>query len=101
MDIFKKDKTLQQIREQIKLNKQNIQLKGGNLEINQNENIQDIYNLFQNNQNEDLEIKNKLTKHISGLVKDLDEKTHNLILKNKIKHEKQVLKKMLEKIRSN
>ena len=31
MDIYKKDNILQQIREQINLNKQNIELKGGNL----------------------------------------------------------------------
>ena len=32
MDIYKKDKILQQIREQINLNKKNIDLKGGYLE---------------------------------------------------------------------
>lgn len=101
MDIYKKDNTLQQIREQIKFNKQNIELKGGNLR--KNSNAQDIYNLFQNNQTEDLKIKNKLTNHISNLIKDLDKKIEESNLINKIsefKHEKEILEKMLKNVRS-
>lgn len=103
MDIYKKDNTLQQIREQINLNKQNIQLKGGNLKKNKNPDIQNIYNLFQNKQNADLEIKNKLTKHISKIVNDLDIKIAESSLINKIsefKHEKEILEKMLKNVRS-
>tara|TARA_Y100000389_G_scaffold72934_1_gene69660 strand:- start:263 stop:580 length:318 start_codon:yes stop_codon:yes gene_type:complete len=101
MDIYKKDNTLQQIREQIKLNKQNIELKGGNLK--KNSNVQDIYNLFKNNQTEDLEIKNKLTNHISNLIKDLDKKIEESNLINEIsefKHEKEILENMLKNVRS-
>ena len=64
MDIYEKDNILQQIREQINLNKQNIELKGGNLKKNQNSNVQDIYNIFENEQNENLKVKNKLINNI-------------------------------------
>lgn len=104
MDIYKKDNILQQIREQINLNKQNIELKGGNLNKYQNKDIQDILKVFQNNQNEDLQIKNKLIDNISKIVNDLDDEIQELNFENKIKeikHEKDILKKMLEKIRSN
>lgn len=102
MNIYKKDNTLQQIREQIKLNKQNIQLKGGNLEKNKNPDIQNIYNIFENEKNENLQIKNKLIDNISKIVNDLDIKIAEPSLINKIsefKHEKEILEKMLKNIR--
>tara|TARA_B000000477_G_C6067164_1_gene217069 strand:+ start:257 stop:580 length:324 start_codon:yes stop_codon:yes gene_type:complete len=103
MDIYKKDNTLQQIREQINLNKQNIELKGGNLKKNKNPDIQNIYNIFENEKNDNLKVKNKLIKHISNLVNDLDKKIEESSLINKIsefKHEKEILEKMLKNVRS-
>lgn len=103
MDIYEKDNTLQQIREQIKFNKQNIELKGGNLKKNKNSNVQDIYNIFENEKNENLKVKNELLKHISNLINDLDIKITEPNLINKIsefKHEKEILKKMLKNVRS-
>lgn len=100
MDIYKKDNTLQQIREQINLNKQNIELKGGNLKKNKNPDIQNIYNIFEN---DNLKVKNKLIKHISNLINDLDKKIEESSLINKIsefKHEKEILEKMLKNVRS-
>tara|TARA_B100001250_G_C19799330_1_gene790243 strand:+ start:2040 stop:2354 length:315 start_codon:yes stop_codon:yes gene_type:complete len=100
MDIYEKDNTLQQIREQINLNKQNIELKGGNLKKNKNPDIQNIYNIFEN---ENLKVKNKLIKHISNLINDLDKKITESSLTNKIsefKHEKEILEKMLKTTRS-
>tara|TARA_B110000046_G_C12981557_1_gene393575 strand:+ start:1155 stop:1478 length:324 start_codon:yes stop_codon:yes gene_type:complete len=103
MDIYEKDNTLQQIREQIKLNKKNIELKGGNLKKNKNPDIQNIYNIFENEKNENLKVKNELLKHISNLINDLDIKITEPSLINKIsefKHEKEILEKMLINVRS-
>ena len=103
MDIYEKDNILQQIREQINLNKQNIVLKGGNLKKNKNSNVQDIYNIFINEQNENLKVKSKLINNITNLINDLDKKILESNLTNKteeFKHEKEILKTMLKNIRS-
>jgi len=103
MDIYEKDNILQQIREQINLNKQNIELKGSNLKKNKNSNVQDIYIGFENEQNENSKIKNKLINNISNLINDLEKKIIESNFTNKtdeFKHEKEILKKMLKNIRS-
>lgn len=103
MDIYEKDNILQQIREQINLNKQNIELKGSNLKKNKNSNVQDIYIGFENEQNENLKIINKLINNITNLINDLDKKIIESNFTNKteeFKHEKEILKKMLKNIRS-
>tara|TARA_B110001450_G_C17536564_1_gene446823 strand:+ start:274 stop:597 length:324 start_codon:yes stop_codon:yes gene_type:complete len=103
MNIYQKDNTLQQIREQINLNKQNIELKGSNLKKNTNPDIQNIYNIFENEKNENLKVKNKLIKHILNLINDLDKKITEPSLTNKISeftHEKKILENMLKTVRS-
>tara|TARA_B100000035_G_scaffold245676_1_gene214323 strand:+ start:26185 stop:26499 length:315 start_codon:yes stop_codon:yes gene_type:complete len=103
MDIYNKDKTLQQIRKQIELNKQNIQVKKDNLKKNKNSNIEDIIKSFDNDDYDELNDKNKLIKYLTELINDLDKKIEESDLTNKIqeiKHEKEILKKILEKTRS-
>ena len=103
MDIYNKDKTLQQIRKQIELNKQNIQVKKDNLKKNKNSNIEDIIKSFDNDDYDELNDKNKLIKYLTELINDLDKKIEESDLTNKIqeiKHEKDILKKILEKTRS-
>ena len=103
MDIYRKDKTLQQIRKQIELNEQNIQVKKDSLKKNKNSNIQDIIKLYDNDDYDELNDKNKLIKYLTELINDLDKKIEESDLTNKIqeiKHEKEILKKILEKTRS-
>ena len=103
MDIYNKDKTLQQIRKQIELNKQNIQVKKDSLKKNKNSNIQDIIKLYDNDDYDELNDKKKLIKYLTELINDLDKKIEESDLTNKIqeiKHEKDILKKILEKTRS-
>tara|TARA_B100000073_G_scaffold204683_1_gene169773 strand:- start:3722 stop:4036 length:315 start_codon:yes stop_codon:yes gene_type:complete len=103
MDIYRKDKTLQQIRKQIELNEQNIQVKKDSLKKNKNSNIQDIIKLYDNDDYDELNDKKKLIKYLTELINDLDKKIEESDLTNKIqeiKHEKDILKKILEKTRS-
>ena len=104
MDIYNKDKTLQQIRKQIELNKQNIQVKKDNLKKNKNSNIEDIIKSFDNDDYDELNDKNKLIKYLTELINDLDKKIEESDLTNKIQEiksiKKEILKKILEKTRS-
>ena len=106
MDIYQKDKILQQIREQINLNKKNIDLKGGYLEkSSDNQNIKDIMNLFKNEKNDMLNVKNIQILKIEELINDLENSilSHETSerIKKRAKHEKNILENLLKNIRSN
>lgn len=105
MDIYKKDKILQQIREQINLNEKNIIQKGGNLDLFKDKisSIKDIYDNFQNYKNDIIHKKKEQEKHILTLLNYLDKSSMEYELTDKIifqiNHERKILMAELEKIR--
>jgi len=106
MESYKKYNVLQQIRKQINLNEVNIKQKGGNLKILQNKlpSVKNVFDNFQNYQNNIINEKMIQEKHILTLLNYLDKSSLNYKLTdntiNQINHERKILTKELEKIRS-
>ena len=62
--------------------------------------MQDIYNIFENEQNENLKVKSKLINNITNLINDLDKKILESNLTNKtekFKHLKRNIKNYVKK----
>ena len=103
MDIYKKDYTLQQIREQIKLNKQNIELKGGHLKKNKDKNssVMEIYENIEIEQEKKRKEKKELFNTIGILVDNLEksileDNLPNNMIEKLIKEKNRLLKILIE-----